>query len=53
MSDTCLPPPEKYDDTNTHPDLCRSNWVITTGAELALLLRTAVNALPLELTRFG
>lgn len=37
MSDTCLPPPEKYDDTNTHPDLCRSDWVITTGAELALL----------------
>lgn len=37
MSNTYLPPPEKYDDTNTHPDLCRRNWVITTGAELALL----------------
>ncbi len=31
------PPPDLYNQSNTHPDLTHSSWVITTGAELALL----------------
>ena len=31
------PSPYVYDDSNTHPDLKRSDWLITTGGELALL----------------
>ncbi|MCY3567994.1 MAG: hypothetical protein OXH38_05165 [Chloroflexi bacterium] len=35
--DTRHPRPSLYDRRNTHPDLERSSWIITTGAELALL----------------
>ena len=35
--DTRRPRPDLYGQSNTHPDLTRSSWVITTGAELALL----------------
>lgn len=37
-TDTQLPNAALYDKSNTHPDLMRTDWVITTGGELALLL---------------
>lgn len=32
------PKPVLYNKHNTHPDLPRHNWIITTGGELALLI---------------